>query len=226
MFPRPPGPATSLLRKFVVFLFLAACVLPVAVHLHRSYRGAGDDALAPARVEASEHDEGQGRATWPRKALRPLPHSLPPDCPTGTAVRVLLIRELTTSVQLYVPPSSAADCAGATQDKEAAATAAERLLFACARLKGPPETEFLHRVTSARTRVASDPVVFVALVLPEHASTLRNDSFILWLDAAAQNSTLPADVRAAVDVSGPFVAPFLATAGKRAGACAPPGASR
>lgn len=216
-------------RRTALLLFLCSVVLPTVVVLRRGSYGSyfsseqgdsDDDAFAlldpPPRLEL------------PRLQKRAA--AAPPGV-EGTRVLVFVAREHGSAVELHVRTDDAGVsdvCSGASLADEAYAAAAERILWACTALGPPPEVEFLERA-SREEPVPGQAVPFIALVRAERlrGSKPPNLPFIplQQLDDVAAASFAPgvADSLPAVRA---YLAPWIATAGKKAGACGPPPAGQ
>lgn len=202
------------LRCVIIALFCASLVLPAILEGANVLWRLGDDDLAAPL----EYDDDLGGLELHSRQQASLANAA---LPAGTPLVVLLLREVGTEVRVFVG-NEGAGCRSRSLAGEADSVAAERVLLACARLRGPPDVEFLRRVDDAGDLAAT----FVALVRGERlrgAAALPDAHFVPWAEALVASSK---DARAALAAAAPFVAPFLATAGRRAGICAPPAAVR
>ena len=239
-------------RRVALLLFICSVVLPTVVVLRRgggayfSSDGSDDGALDDFELDLGSTTRQQ-QVPAQRKRAAGTPGV------EGTRVLVFVAREQGNAVELHVraDPAGVADvCSGVTLANEAYLAAAERILFACASLGPPPDVEFLER---AGEPAPGAPVPFVALVRTERllrgstktpqvrsllfALLLRSRSHAFSqnglafrplqqvLDDNAAGSSFAPGVADALPAAAAYLAPWVATAGKKAGACGPPPAA-
>jgi hypothetical protein len=236
-------------RRVALLLFICSVVLPTVVVLRR---GGGaylsSDGSDVGALDDFELDVGSTRQQAPAQRQRA---AVTPGV-EGTRVLVYVAREQGNVVELHMraDPAGVVDvCSGLTLANEAYLAAAERILFACASLGPPPDVEFLER---AGEPAPGAPVPFVALVRTERllrgstktpqeqvvrAPAALARSFALSqnglaftplqqvLDDSAAGKSFAPGVAETLPAVAAFLAPWVATAGKKAGACGPPPAA-
>ena len=158
-------------RRVALLLFCLSVVLPTVVVLRRgggayfSSDDGSDGALDEALDLGSPRLE---RAPTQQKRAPATKRRAPPGV-EGTRVLVFVAREQATAVELHVRTDAAGVrdvCSGTSlAGGESYATAAERILWACATLGPPPDVEFLER--AGEEPAPGAPVPFVALVRAE-----------------------------------------------------------
>ena len=209
-----------------LLLFLLACSLPVFVVTSRS--------RAAAALSSSTDDDTSFELLADARAA-PLSSRRPPAKQAtssvlerpGSPVLVWLARERGTSLEVHLlaAGSGGSPCEGVAEAGESAWRAALRILWACARLGGPPDVEFLQRLGGPAKEKAplaeGETAVFVSLVRSER---LRGDVELKWTPLAGVDASRLAP-RAAQSLAAAteLLLPFARTAGKTAVPCLSPG---
>lgn len=234
-------------RRVALLLFCCSVVLPTVVVLRRgggAYFSSSDG--SDGALDDSALDLGTPRPQ--RAAVQQRRAAMAPGV-QGTRVLVYVTREQGSAVELHVRKDAAGMgdvCSGTTQADEAYAATAERVLWECASLRPPPDVEFLER--AGEEPAPGEPVPFVALV--RTARLLRGDSkapqvrallvrparvvsrcrsqdlaftpLQQVVDDVAAGIAFAPGVSETLPAAQAYLAPWVATAGKKAGACGPP----
>ena len=159
-------------RRVALLLFCCSVVLPTIVVLRRGggafYSSDDSSALDDGEIDLGSPLLERAAAQQKRGASARQKRTAVPGV-EGTRVLVFVTLEQANTVELHVrkdASSGVADvCSGTSLADESYAAAAERVLWACASLRPPPDVEFLERAGEEPAPGAAVP--FVALVRTE-----------------------------------------------------------